>query len=133
MIGVAWLFVDRKSNKVPSDASVETNNALIEVFSPLEGEAIESPLIVRGQARGTWFFEATFPVVLTNWDGLIIAEGYATAQDEWMTEDFVPFLATLTFDVPGVYNRGTLILQKSNPSGLSNNDDAFELPILFTP
>ena len=84
-------------------------------------------------------FEASFPVILTNWDGLIIAEGYATAEDSWMTEDFVPFVATIEFVSPyqegdeDFMSRGTLILKKDNPSGLPENDDALELPILFAP
>ena len=106
---------------------------LIRLDSPRPNDTVESPLSITGEARGYWFFEASFPVVLTNWDGLIIAEGFATAQDEWMTTEFVPFEATLTFTVdPEVYsNRGTLILQKDNPSGLPENDDALEIPVIL--
>lgn len=104
---------------------------LIQLTAPLPNEEIFSPLLIKGKARGTWFFEASFPVVLVNWDGLIIAEGYATAQDDWMTEEFVSFEATLEFIKPEYSNRGALILQKDNPSGLPENDNALEIPILF--
>jgi len=104
---------------------------LIQLTSPMPNEEILSPLTVTGQARGTWFFEATFPVSLVNWDGLIIAEGYATAQENWMTEEFVPFTATLEFIKPDYSNRGALILKKDNPSGLPEHDNALEIPILF--
>lgn len=105
---------------------------IIRVSEPLPESTITSPLTIRGEARGQWFFEATFPIVLTNWDGLIIAEGFASADGDWMTEDYVPFTAELTF-VPdtGVSNRATLILQKDNPSGLPENDDAFEYTLYF--
>jgi len=96
-----------------------------------ENQEIISPLEITGKARGAWFFEASFPVILTNWDGLIIAEGYATAQDNWMTENFVNFTAKLEFEKPNTYNNGTLILKKDNPSGLPENDDALEIPITF--
>ena len=99
--------------------------------SPLEGGRINSPLTISGRARGNWYFEATFPVVLTNWDGLVIAEGYATAQDEWMTTDYVPFTAELVFVKPEYGERGTLILQRSNPSGLPEYDDALEITVYF--
>jgi len=78
--------------------------------------------------------------VLTDWDGLIIAQGIASAvldpndpESTWMTEDFVPFEAKLTFRVEkDVYSKkGTLILQKNNPSGLSEHDDALEIPVVF--
>jgi len=111
--------------------TVEKNDLII-LDSPRPNEEIASPLIVSGQARGYWFFEGSFPVILTNWDGLIIADGIATAQDEWMTEDFVPFKASLDFTADtGVSNRGSLILKKDNPSGLPENDDALEIPVFF--
>lgn len=126
------LFVEEIGNELEK-------SDLIRLDSPRPNQSILSPLTISGEARGTWFFEATFPVTLTNWDGLIIAEGYATAQDEWMTEDFVPFTATLEFDSP-VFDgsdaehfsrRGALILQKDNPSNLPEYDDALEIPIYF--
>jgi len=104
---------------------------LIRLDSPRPNSYIESPLVISGEARGAWFFEGDFPVVLTDWDGLIIAEGYATARGEWMTEEFVQFDATLDFISPTYKNNGTLILQKDNPSGLPENDDALEVPIFF--
>ena len=95
------------------------------------GNIIKSPLTITGEARGYWYFEASFPVVLVDWDGKIIAEGIATAQDEWMTEDFVPFEATLEFTKPSYGENGALILQKDNPSDLPELDDALEIPIKF--
>ena len=99
--------------------------------SPKQNGAIVSPLVIEGQATGGWYFEATFPVVLVNWDGLIIAQGYVEAQDDWMTEKLVPFKGELAFTKPEYNERGALILKKSNPSGLPENDDAIEIPIRF--
>jgi membrane-bound inhibitor of C-type lysozyme len=105
---------------------------LIRLDSPQANQVIHSPLTITGQARGTWFFEASFPVILTNWDGLIIAQGIATAKSDWTTEDFVPFEAVLEFDENQTYsNRGFLILKKDNPSGLPEHDDALEIPVLI--
>jgi len=104
---------------------------LIFLDSPRPNQTIKSPLAIKGQARGFWFFEADFPVVLTDWDGLIIGEGIAVAQGEWMTEEFVPFTAEIKFEVPEYKNNGTLILQKDNPSGSPENDDALEIPVFF--
>ncbi|MEK7567771.1 MAG: Gmad2 immunoglobulin-like domain-containing protein [Patescibacteria group bacterium] len=87
--------------------------------------------VVKGEARGFWFFEAGFPVILTDWDGKIIGEGIAQARSDWMTENFVPFEATLNFTKPDYGKRGTLILKKDNPSGLSEHDDVLEIPINF--
>jgi hypothetical protein len=106
-------------------------NDLIQVTYPLPETKITNPLIIKGKAKGTWYFEASFPVILTNWDGLIISQGIAQAQSDWMTEDFVPFTATLNFEKPNYGERGFLILKKDNPSGLSQYDDAIEIPINF--
>ena len=99
--------------------------------NPRPNQIITSPLVITGKARGTWFFEASFPVVLTDWDGLIIAQGIATAKSEWMTEDFVPFEATLTFNTPTYKNNGNLILKRDNPSGLPEYDEVLEIPVFF--
>lgn len=107
---------------------------LIQLSSPKPGEAVKSPINITGEARGNWYFEANFPIYLTDWDGKIIAEGYATAQGDWMTSEFVPFTAVLSYnaDVAGGYsNKGTLVLKKANASGLPENDDALEIPVIL--
>lgn len=118
---------------VPADvqAHIDSKSDLITLTTPAPYTRIDSPLVLNGMARGYWFFEASFPVILTDWDGLIIAEGVATADGEWMTENFVPFTATLTFTKPAFDERGTLILKKDNPSGLPENDNALEIPVRF--
>ena len=119
------------------EAYIESKADLIKLDLPLAGDVITSPLTVSGEARGFWFFESSFPIVLTNWDGLIIAEGVATAEGDWMTEDFVPFTATLTFENPydgsgpDFMRNGSLLLKKDNPSGLLKNSDALEVPVRF--
>ncbi|MDQ3008738.1 MAG: Gmad2 immunoglobulin-like domain-containing protein [bacterium] len=137
LVAFYWNWVNRVTSPQPTPeapmSSVTPSPSAVSIFltSPLNGETISSPLRITGQARGNWFFEATFPVVLTNWNGLIIAEGYAEAQGEWMTEELVPFVATLEFVTPDYGERGSLILQKANPSGLPENDDALEITIEF--
>lgn len=107
--------------------------ANIVVTSPIRDQGITSPVTISGTARGSWFFEGSFPISIVNWDGLIIGEGVAQAQAEWMTEDFVPFSATISYifasDTP--YNRGVIILKKDNPSGLPEHDASIEIPIIF--
>jgi len=99
--------------------------------SPVQEQTISSPLTISGKARGPWYFEGSFPVLITDWDGIIIAEGIATAHGEWMTEDFVPYTAELVFTKPPMGERGNLILKKDNPSGLPENDDAYEIVVRF--
>ena len=106
---------------------------LIRITNPRPNQTIKSPLQITGEARGNWFFEASFPVDLVNSDGVVIAQGYATAQGEWMTTEFVSFTSTLTFtrDNNAYSNKGTLILHKDNASGLPEHDDALEIPVII--
>ena len=115
------------------EIETETLDPMIRVDTPHTGAVITSPVTITGRAHGNWFFEAGFPVSIVNWDGLIVGEGIATAQGDWMTTEFVPFTAVITYTIVSStpYARGTLILKKDNPSGLSEHDDAREIPILF--
>jgi hypothetical protein len=103
---------------------------LIIVENPIAGEEISSPLFISGKARGYWFFEASFPIELVDENNNLIAQTIAQAKGEWMTEDFVPFEATLNFVNPKT-NKGFLIFRKDNPSGLKEHDDELRVPILF--
>ncbi len=104
---------------------------LIRIDTPRPNALVSSPLIISGEARGYWFFEASFPIELHDENGNLLAEHYAEAQGEWMTTDFVPFKSTLTFTNPPSGTAGTLILRKDNPSGLPEHDDALIIPIRF--
>lgn len=112
---------------------IQSKANLIVLDSPKPNEHISSPVTISGKARGYWFFEASFPFVLVDWDGRIIAQHYIMTADDWMTEEFIPFSITFEFERPdtSVSNRGALILQRDNPSGLPENDDALEIPIMF--
>jgi len=47
-----------------------------------------------------------------------------------MTDELVPFIATLEFKVPAE-GQGTLVLNRDNPSGLPANDDSVFIPVDF--
>lgn len=125
--------------KLPAQSDVSYTPAgaadMIRIASPQPGDIVVSPLHISGEARGTWYFEGSFPVMLVDWDGRIIADGVAQARGEWMTEEFVPFSATLTFVDPSndepYSQRGAVILQRDNPSGLPENSAAAEIPVRF--
>ena len=123
---------DDKGNVFTEDIGNELEKIdLIRIDNPRPNQAITSPLIIEGQARGFWFFEADFPIKLLDENNQEITIGHATAQDEWMTEDFVQFKAELNFTSPGTGQQGTLILEKDNPSDLPENDDQLRVPVLF--
>lgn len=137
-VAIIVLTFPRPRTTVPDDTAGADQNvqtdvaaALISVTAPASGAAVTSPLLVSGEARGTWYFEADFPLELVDANGALLAQGVAQAQESWMTEDFVPFKATLTFAAPATEG-GTLLLRKSNPSGLPENDSELRVPVRFS-
>ena len=55
----------------------------IYVSLPEENQEISSPLHIEGLARGSWFSEASFEVLLKSSDGQLIAAGNAQAKEDW--------------------------------------------------
>ena len=115
------------------EVNPEYDNAsenLIRVETPHPGGVVGKEFVVTGEARGYWFFEASFPIEVVGADGNTIAGSYATAEGDWMTEDFVSFKSEM-IDLPSAYTGpATLILKKDNPSGLPENDASISIPIV---
>jgi hypothetical protein len=130
--GSGMLFVQYESDMAQKDLSQEQPQwaDLIQVSNPAPHDTVTSPLVVEGKARGPWYFEASFPVRLLDANGNELVVVPAQAQDSWMTEDFVPFKATLTFTKPTTAT-GTLILKNDNPSGTAENDKEIRIPVTF--
>ena len=115
----------------PAQAAIDAHASLIQVDNVKVGDTATSPLVVTGKARGTWYFEASFPARLLDADSNVLAAVPAQAQGDWMTEDFVPFKAVLEFTTPKTA-AGTLVLAKDNPSGLPEHEDEIRIPVRFT-
>lgn len=119
-----------EKEEIPENLEEPGEEKDIIVASPQPNQIISSPLIITGEARGTWFFEANFPVRLLDGNGDEIAVHYAEALGEWMTEDFVPFQAEIEFEEPDI-DMGFLILEKNNPSDIREYDDEIIIPVRF--
>lgn len=115
---------------VVENVSTSTDD-LIHVIMPLPDVLVQSPLLVKGEARGSWYFEASFPVKILDDNGQVLGQVPAQAQGDWMTTDFVPFQATLQFTTPTT-EKGTVVFQKDNPSGLPANDASVSVPVYFS-
>ena len=133
VFGVSYFFDFKENKNYGDEVVVEDKSDLIRVYLPKPNDLVKSPLTIKGEARGYWFFEASFPVAMTDSEGNVIGQHYIMTSNDWMTEDFVPFEGVLEFDVDqgSGGNRGMLILQKDNPSGLPEHDDAIEIPVMF--
>jgi hypothetical protein len=101
------------------------------VETPVPGSTVISPVTVRGKARGAWFFEGEVTLQLLDRERNVLAQGFATAQSNWMTNDFVPFEGTLTFESRPDVTEGMLVVKRNNPSDNRDLDEAMEFPVVF--
>lgn len=114
----------------PQSTTTPIQTGDIKLIDFIADATISSPLSIEGSARGTWFFEGSFPVKVLGENGVELGRGIAQAQGSWMTEDFVPFKASIVFTRP-TSSTGSLVLMKDNPSGLVENDQQVVLPVKF--
>lgn len=114
------------------DSSETSISEGISVEKPLPGKDVASPLQVAGKARGYWFFEANAPIEILDKDYNKLGESYIEAKGDWMTEDFVEFTGTISFEAPDD-ERGYLVFKRANPSSLKEHDREFRIPVLFPP
>lgn len=126
---VFWSILDSAAVEGAPVKWPEQGSSQLEDFVRVElPDQITSPLVIRGEARGSWFFEGSFPVGLIAPDGSQIAGGFVTATGNWMTEGFVPFEGTLEYEVGGP-TQATLVLERDNPSDLPQHDAAVRLGV----
>lgn len=98
--------------------------------NPRPNQKIISPLVVKGKAKGMWYFEGSFSGELFDQNGKLLGVVIITAQGEWMTEEFVPFEGKLQFDEPETAT-GKLIIKNANPSGMEENEKSVIIPVKF--
>lgn len=108
---------------------VNASADLITVSNPTPGSVTGKTFTVMGSARGTWYFEASFPIEVRDTAGNLIASGIGqpVGGADWMTEEFVPFSSEIT--VPESFiGEAVLILMNDNPSGLPENARSVSIP-----
>ncbi len=130
VVGVLAFFLWRGAESLEEPTPTPEAQPIV-ITSPQAGDIISSPLTVSGEARGNWYFEASFPVQILDADGRELGVSPATAQGEWMTEEFVPFTGTIEF-ATSTTPTGTIVFHKDNPSDLRQYDDKREVPIRFS-
>lgn len=95
----------------------------IVVTLPYPGAVTGKSFAVIGKARGPWFFEGSFPIIVLDKNGTEIATGLASpvGDGEWMTTELVDFKADI--QVPEAYiGPATLVIKNDNPSGEPDKD-----------
>ena len=96
-----------------------------------DNQTVSSPIEIKGKARGSWYFEAVFPIQLVDTSGNIIASTQARAITDWATTSFVDFTATLDYAKATSSNRALIILSNDNPSGNPDFDQSIFIPVVL--
>ena len=118
--------------KITSDTESEneSNNPLIKIYNPKSESFLRSPIEVNGEARGSWFLDGVFDVLVKDENGKIIGEGVARALGDWVTASFVPFEGSITFEKPTT-PKGNLIFRKRNILNSDKEEDVYSIEIVF--
>lgn len=118
------------TTSAPKITYIKSNSNMINVELPFPGAVVGKNFSVIGKARGTWFFEASFPVKIVGKNGEILAHQPAQAQGEWMTPDFVPFRTDIKIRETYI-GPATIILEKDNASGLPEHDASMSFDFII--
>ena len=112
----------------PSIIYDNASSDLIVVDTPTPGSVTGKKFSILGKARGTWYFEASFPVFIKDTKGKTLAVGHGQALTDWMTLDFVNFRADIV--IPETFiGQAFMVLTKDNPSALPGNEASITIPI----
>lgn len=123
LIGAGYYFLSKDKR-----GKIDTEEIIIEL--PISNQIIENSVKITGQAKGAWYFEAEFTAELYDDYDTLLGTAILTAQDEWMTDKLVPFEGDLEFSGASS-DSGKLRFLGANPSGLSENQKIFEMPVKF--
>jgi|GEM_PF-1295899 len=142
MTSLVYFFLNNTESKMDAPVVVHTPPLAAEVeVEPVNeaekyfklddlvsGSEISSPLQLSGEARGKWFFEASFPIELRDESGVLLAQAIATADGEWMTDDFVAWNSQIKWATTSA-EKGVLKFIRDNPSGLPEHDLSSEIEV----
>ncbi len=108
----------------------KTQANVINVTTPQAGDRVQDPVTVKGQARGYWFSEGAFPILIIDSTGYTVGEGNGKAEGQWLTTNFVEFSGSIPiFSTPRA-ETGIMRLRRGGPS--SQSGDYVEVPVTFT-
>ncbi|MCL4400305.1 Gmad2 immunoglobulin-like domain-containing protein [Patescibacteria group bacterium] len=125
---VAFIYAGKQNSGSKETSTFSSGE--ITMSYPKPDSKISNPLNVEGKSPGSWYFEASFPIKITDANGNVLGQGLAEAQSDWMTTSSVPFKTSIIFSAPKT-SQGFLVLSKDNPSGLPQNSAEVKFQINF--
>ncbi len=131
-----------ESNKNPAKDTVkveENSNSnseeskLYPSINISSNQTITSPMPIEINSEGVWFgFEGELGTIsLLDETNKALGTGIMTAKGEWMKKGPVQYTCKLTYNATKS-GKGKLLIKNNNPSGLTERDKSFELPVRYT-
>ncbi len=118
------------TKQISKESYQNSDSSQISVDGLKAGSTVKIPLRVTGKAKGSWYFEGSFPVYVRDNKGEDVGYGIAEAQGSWMTETPVPFVVDIFFTKSA--RTGSIVFHNDNPSGEESRDKSFTIPVSFT-
>lgn len=117
----------RTNQSTAQDFTTANGTKLIIDNWPTDGVVV-NPLSLTGQVPGSWSHEGLFSIDILCEGDIGLPGATAQLEGDWMTNELVPFTASLSFDsTTKECGDLSIILRKANPSGLPENDDSLSL------
>ena len=133
LVGLAMLGFQKFKPTTPLVQVVVPQAGLV-VEMPQANDLVVSPLVVSGYVDGkdrwTGFEGQVGTVQLLDGNGKLLVLGILTATAENWMQFPTSFSTTLTFSAPATAT-GTLVFKNENPSGMSDYEREFRLPVKF--
>lgn len=113
-----------------SDESVLKSEDQVDFYlkNVKSGDKLESGFTIKGSVIGSWYFEGQFRVNVYDKEGMLMETFLAHSTSDWTTGEIVPFEVTLNYFLDEDTDV-VLQFEKSNASGLAENDDKVSLNI----
>ena len=111
---------------LPALYETSSSTEIVYIANPGHNSSISTPLTVTGAARGYWYSSTgTFPVILANANGVIIAKGTAQALTTTATNDLVTYTANLIYSFQPSNSQGTLIIKSGGAKDMTASMTVF--------
>lgn len=117
-------FTDSENNRRPIAE-------LIQLEQMSMNDTITSPAVIKGNARGMWFDEGRFPVILKDKNHRTLSKTAAVATDNWLTSGLVPFEFQVSFK-NSYSGQAYLLFMQANASDRSSLNRGYILPVILS-
>ena len=94
-----------------------SSNSNLKITNLQQNDIVSRNFVIKGEASGTWFFEGDFKIVVHDSESNnIVTTSIATAKENWMTKNLVPFSSTINL---GKFQGEEIVVEfeQANPSG----------------